>query len=156
MNPRLEKTVDLWQQLAAKAKETDYISYFELLEAFKEAHNALCSFSSEERVPRGVFLIIMLMDEFTYYAAMTDENYLGDICPGLYFLNYALKDEFFKGEYRSEFFMGNMPTGIREYISDIEELSLDDFILFLKTVNNNIGGYDYEHKNRNMEGSLLS
>ena len=132
MNFELKKLSDQWHQLIAKAKETDYISYSELLEIFKETHLFFCSLSEMVLIPREACQVVMMMDEFTYYATMLNENYLGDICPGLYYLNYALKSEFFKGKYLSEFFMGPTPSEIKQLILDIENISLDDFIRFLK------------------------
>ncbi len=121
-----------WKQLAAKAKNSEHISYSELLEAFKATHKAFNSLHETELVPRKACQVIMLMDEFTYYAATMDENYLGDICSGLYYLNYALKSEFFKGKYQSEFFLGPKPTQIKQYVLDIDNISTAAFISFLK------------------------
>ncbi|MBE6789261.1 MAG: hypothetical protein E7539_06330 [Ruminococcaceae bacterium] len=121
-----------WKQLAAKAKNSQHIAYSELLEVFKATHKAVSSLHETNLVPRKACQVIMLMDEFTYYAAMMDENYLGDICSGLYYLNYALKNEFFKGKYQSEFFLGPKTSQIKQYVLDIENIGLDDFVRFLK------------------------
>ena len=132
MKIEFEKLSVQWHELAAKAKKAEYISYDELLEIFKATHLLFKTLVKTESVPRKACQIIMLIDEFTYYATMTDENYLGDIHSGLYYLNYALKSEFFNGEYQSEFFMGAIPTEVNKYVFDIENISLDDFIRFLK------------------------
>lgn len=122
-----------WHRLVEKAKHTEYISYDDLFEVFKATHMAFNSLSEMELVPRKACQILMLMDEFTYYSTMMDENYLGDICPGLYYLNYVLKSEFFRGDYQSEFFMGEMPADINEFVLHIEQSSLDEFICFLQS-----------------------
>ena len=132
MNLELVKLSDQWHELVAKAKRMEHISYAELLEVFKATHKIFNLLHEMELISRKACQVIMLMDEFTYYAAMADENYFGDICSGLYYLNYALKSEFFKGEYQSDFFMGPMPSEIKQYVLDIAALSLDDFIQFLK------------------------
>lgn len=128
-----KKLSDQWHQLVEKAKHTEYISYDDLFEVFKATYTVFSSLSEMELVPRKACQILMLMDEFTYYASMMDENYFGDICPGLYYLNYALKREFFRGDYQSEFFMGEMPTDINAFVLNIEQSSLDEFICFLQS-----------------------
>lgn len=132
MNLELEKLSNQWQQLVAKAKNSEHIAYSELLEVFKATHRVFYSLQEMELIPRKACQVVMQMDEFTYYATMMDENYLGDICSGLYYLNYAIKSEFFKGEYQSEFFMGATPSEVKRYVLDIETIRLDDFIRFLK------------------------
>lgn len=132
MKIEFEKLSVQWHELAAKAKKAEYISYDELLEIFRATHLLFKSLEKTESVPRKACQIIMLLDEFTYYATMADENYLGDIHSGLYYLNYALKSEFFNEEYQSEFFMGATPTDVKKYVLDIDNISLDDFIRFLK------------------------
>lgn len=132
MKNKFENLSVQWHELAAKSKKAEYISYDELLEIFRATHLLFKLLEKTESVPRKACQIIMLMDEFTYYATMTDENYLGDIHSGLYYLNYALKSEFFNEEYQSEFFMGTTPTDVKKYVLDIDNISLDDFIRFLK------------------------
>lgn len=132
MNLKLEKLSDQWHELVAKAKRTELISDEELLAVFKKTHRVFDSLREMDLVPRKAVQIVMLMDEFTYYASIMDENYMGDICPGLYYLNYALKNEFFKGENTSEFFVGVEPSEIKQYVLDIENISVEDFVRFLK------------------------
>lgn len=128
----IKKTAEQWKRLTAKAKNTEHILYLELLKAFKDTHKSFCSLNGMDLIPREACQVIMLMDEFTYYATMMDENYLGDVCAGIYYLNYALKNKFFKGKYQSEFFLGPQPSKIEQYVLDIENISLEDFIRFLK------------------------
>lgn len=132
MKSEFAKLTVQWHELTAKAKKAEYISYDELLEVFRATHLLFKSLEKTDSVPRKACQIIMLTDEFTYYATMADENYLGHIHSGLHYLNYALKSEFFKGEYQSEFFLGVTPSETRQYVLDIVNINLDDFIRFLK------------------------
>lgn len=132
MKIEFEKLSVQWHELAAKAKSAEQISYDELLEVFRATHKAFNSLCEMELISRKACQVIMLMDEFTYYATMADENYLGDIHSSLFYLNYALKSEFFNGEYQSEFFMGATPTDVKKYVLDIDNINLDDFIRFLR------------------------
>ena len=131
----LKKLSEEWARLAALAKREECISCPELFDIFRETHWAFCSLDNMELLPREAFRALMLMDEFTYYVAMADENYMGEMCPALFDLNYALKTEFFGGNYRSEFFVGPTPEKIVPYLLDFDSISLDDFVRFLKGEN---------------------
>ena len=121
-----------WRQLAAGAKRAEYITYEQLFAAYRQAYALFKGLETEKLLPREAFRLIMLIDEFTYYATMLDENYMGEIKAGLHYLNYALKDEFFISDYQTEFFIGDMPSEIKERIALMNEMSLEEFITFLK------------------------
>ncbi len=77
MNLKLEKLSDRWHKLVAKAKRTELISDEELLAVFKMTHRVFDSLHETDLVPRKAVQVVMLMDEFTYYASIMDENYMG-------------------------------------------------------------------------------
>lgn len=132
MNLKFENLSENWKTLAHKAKNEQSLSQEELFEVFKETHKAFSAISPLETVPREAFQVVMLMDEFTYFASIANENYLGEYTSGFYYLNYALKDLFFKSNYQSEFFFGETPRKIRRVLENFENLTLNEFILFLK------------------------
>lgn len=121
-----------WRQLAAGAKRAEYITYEQLFAAYRQTYALFKGLKTEKLLPREAFRIIMLIDEFTYYATMLDENYMGEISSGLHYLNYALKDEFFISDYQTEFFVGAMPSVIKGRIATLENMSIEEFITFLK------------------------
>ena len=127
-----EKLNNDWAALAHKARRTEEISYAELLEAFRATHIAFKSLAGEDKICREAFRAVMLMDEFIYYATIADRNYMGSICSSLYYLNHALKEEFFKGDYRSEFFLGPDPKEKEVYFLDIENIDVESFGRFLE------------------------
>lgn len=116
-----------WRDLAGEAKRGEEISDEALLLALRETHRAFCQMEGMEQIPREACRALMLMDEFTYYAIIGDENYLGGLCPFLCRLNYALKTKFFRGEYESEFFLAPTPEEEKHYRLDLEQISLDAF-----------------------------
>ena len=126
-----EKLVRDWKDLVTKTKRTEEIEYSELFNIFKATHRAFCEAKNSEFVSRELCQMIMLLDEFTYFAAIMDENYLGDISSRLYHLNYALKNELFNGNYQSEFYLGTNPSERKEYFLNIENITLEQFVKFL-------------------------
>ena len=132
MADNINSLAGTWRQLAAGAKRDEYITYEQLFAAYRQTYALFKGLKTERLLPREAFRIIMLIDEFTYYATMLDENYMGEIKAGLCYLNYSLKGEFFISDYQTEFFIGAMPSEIKDRIATLENMSLDEFIAFLK------------------------
>ena len=128
----MKDVLKLWSNLAGKAKRQEFISDEDLWEAYRAVISAVVSLRESEGVSREACATLMKMDEFIYYATILDENYMGDVSAGLYELNFGLKQEFFCGVYRSEFFLGPLPKNPRVHVLRDELKTPSAFLRFLK------------------------
>lgn len=129
----MQKQVSRWRSAVNRARNAEHISLTELLSLFRGAHEALAALRDSDTVPREACQLIMLLDEFTYYTTMVDENYFDEERAGLWYLNYALKSMFFRGAYQSAFFVGEMDVRMMDFLSQIDTASEETFARFLKT-----------------------
>lgn len=127
LSPLLER----WQRLAGKAKGQEWIPERELFEIFRDTRKEFAAMEEGRNIPREACRLLMWMDEFLYYATMLDDTYLSEYHSGLFDLNYAFKKDFFRGEYDSEFFIGEYPDCEPRELN-LETGTEEEFIRFLR------------------------
>lgn len=129
----LKQIVQQWKDLTEKVKNRAFISDLELFMTYRDTYQVFAVLRNQNLVPREACQIVMALDEFTYYATgIVDDAYLEDIYPRLYYLNYALKCEFFLDKYQSEYFLGPEPAEIKTYVLDMENINALEFVRFLE------------------------